>query len=205
MLSKDSLRTGKEACPASTARPEHVERPFWAHFVQTLWPRCARVFGRKPFIPNGPPGSIDAGEIWTGRAPVVIDNELRFYYCVGDQLHGIIGRSGPICLAKLRLDGFVSMDAETKGTLLTKPFFLDENQLFVNAESQQGELKAEVVDYETNDILPDLSLADCDPVRVDDTSIRITWNHSGLPVIKTPVRLRFEMSNTKLYAFWLSK
>ena len=31
-----------------------------------------RAGGRKPFIPNGPPGSIDAGEIWTALAPVIV-------------------------------------------------------------------------------------------------------------------------------------
>ena len=82
-----------------------------------------RAGGREPFIPNGPPGSIDAGEIYMARGPVTVDDELWFYYSVCAVEHGITGRSGPICLAKLRLDGFVSLDAGNEiGTLITKPF-----------------------------------------------------------------------------------
>ena len=80
-----------------------------------------RAGDRKPFIPNGPPGSLDAGEIYMARGPVTVDDELWFYYSVCAVEHGITGRSGPICLAKLRLDGFVSMDAGTRDGLPSSP------------------------------------------------------------------------------------
>ena len=66
-----------------------------------------RAGDRVPFIPNGPPGSIDMGEIYTALAPVVMGDELWFYYSGSAADHGDIGGAGYACLAKLRVDGFV--------------------------------------------------------------------------------------------------
>jgi hypothetical protein len=108
-----------------------------------------------------------------------------------------------VSLAKVRLDGFVSLDAEKKGTLVTAPFTLDGGDLRVNVEAQRGELRAEVLDAETMEPLPGLSVADCDAARGDELRGRLTWNGAGASARERPVRLRFEMSQTKLYAFWL--
>ncbi|MCL0099335.1 hypothetical protein M1O55_00480 [Dehalococcoidia bacterium] len=175
-----------------------------------------RVADRNVFLGVEPWDGINYGtcQVAVCGRPIVRDKEIWIYFdavrfrgvpeSYPSKYAEFFNDMGALSLATLRLDGFVSMDAETKGTLLTKPFFLNEGQLFVNVESQQGELKAEVVDSETNDVLPGLSLADCDPVRADDTNVPVTWNHRGVPVRKNPVRLRFELSNAKLYAFWLS-
>ena len=56
-----------------------------------------RVGGRKPFIPNGPPGSVDAGEVYTARGPVQVGDELWFYYSTCELEHGMNGRTGSIC------------------------------------------------------------------------------------------------------------
>ena len=59
-----------------------------------------------------------------------------------------------ICLAKLRPDGFVSLDAENAGTITTKPFEWKGEDLYVNADAKWGELYAEIVDAETNKVFP---------------------------------------------------
>ena len=98
-----------------------------------------RAGDREPFIPNGPPGSIDAGEIFVARGPVAVDDELWFYYSPSATEHGVTGRSGPICLAKLRRDGFVSVDAgDETGTLVTKPFHCEGGPLTINAAARGG-------------------------------------------------------------------
>ena len=89
------------------ARPEEpIQRNFGTIDVQLASSRDGvnwdRAGDRNPFMPNGPPGSIDAGEIFVARAPVAVDDELWFYYSPGAMEHGVTGRSGPICLAKLR-------------------------------------------------------------------------------------------------------
>ena len=100
---------------AYQARPEEPrQRNFGTIDVQLASSRDGvdweRSGDRTTFLPNGPAGSIDAGEIYMAREPVLVDDELWFYYSPGTMEHGVTGRSGPLCLAKLRLDGFVSVD-----------------------------------------------------------------------------------------------
>ena len=109
-----------------------------------------RVGDRKPFMENGPPGppgSLDAGEIYMANAPVVVEDELWFYYSPCPIEHGPTGRSGPICLAKLRLDGFVSVDAgDEMGTLVTRPFRCEGGSLRINAAARGGQAQVAVLD-----------------------------------------------------------
>ena len=112
---------------------------------------------------------------------------------------------GALSLAKVRLDGFVSLDAEKEGRLVTIPFDLHGGNLYVNVESQRGELRAAVLDAETMEQLPGSSLADCDPVRGDELRGRLTWQGRSAPGREKPVRLRFALSQAKLYAFWLGE
>ena len=50
----------------------------------------------------------------------------------------ILDDGGALSLAKLRIDGFVSLDAEEAGTITTKPFML-------NGEDYIREVKDEVM------------------------------------------------------------
>ena len=97
----------------------------------------------------------------------------------------------------------MSLDADTKGTLVTAPFALDRGGLYVNVDARRGELSAEVVDAETFDPVPGLSLSDCDGVRGDDLARQLTWGERGAPARDRQVRLRFELSQARLYAFWM--
>ena len=107
-----------------------------------------------------------------------------------------------VALAKVRLDGFVSLDAEKKGAMLTTPFVLD-GGVFLNADASGGELRAELVDVEEMRPLPGFSLADCDPVSGNHLARELTWGGRPASPSPRPVRLRFEMTRAKLYAFWL--
>ena len=109
--------------------------------------RWERVGDRQPFIPLGPPGSVDCGMIFTAKEPVVVGDELWFYYGAYDGEHGVAARTGTICLAKLRQDGYVSLDAdESGGTVLTKPFVCAGEQLTINADARGGEVAVAVLD-----------------------------------------------------------
>ena len=57
--------------------------------------------------------------------------------------------AGAICLAVLRRDGFISLDAgEQAGTIQTEPFKLPGTKLLVNVDAVKGELRVEVLDGE---------------------------------------------------------
>ncbi len=165
------------------------------------WTRVAR---QATFIPNGAPGSWDAGMIFT--APLFNHNGKTLIY------YG--GFSGPhnmesgknhagIGLATLRYDGFVSLDAGQKtGMVLTNPVRGFEGPLFVNADAAQGLLRVEVVDGKGKPF-PGYSADDCVPLTADGIAQLVRWrNHKILPDTKGAVRIRFLMKNTALFGFY---
>jgi hypothetical protein len=78
--------------------------------------------------------------------------------------------------------------------------------LFVNADVDGGELRAEVVDESGQPIRP-FTLENCQPVCEDSTLRQITWKDAGdLSSLKDQaVRFRFQMTGGSLYAFWVSR
>ena len=109
---------------------------------------------------------------------------------------------GALELAKLRLDGFVSMDASSTGSIVTKPMELNGQEIFINAEAPDGEIRVAVVDPETMMPLTGYTTSNCYPVRGDQISGKVSWPAGPLSV-ERPVKLLFELSNAKLYSFWL--
>ena len=90
-----------------------------------------RVGKREILIPPGKPGNWDAGRLYTVNRPIIVGDEIWIYYGGFETSHGgqyhsadwkATHRSSGIGLAKLRLDGWVSVDAgDEPGTLTTKP------------------------------------------------------------------------------------
>ena len=142
---------------------------------------------------------------------------------VGDQLYFYVsGRAGvkgspdsgvsTTGLAILRRDGFASMDADAAGgTLITRPLSFGSRGssrgfwLFVNANTQAGELRVEVLD-EKGMVIPPFTRANCLPIRADKTKQVVRWQHArDLSSLKgKPVKLRFHLKNGSLFAFWVS-
>ena len=162
---------------------------------------------RKTFLPNGPAGSIDAGEIYMAREPVLVDDELWFYYSPGTMEHGVTGRSGPLCLAKLRLDGFVSVDGgDETGALITKPILCEGGPLTINAVAQGGMAGVAVLD-ESGIQYRGYSMEECAKFDGDSLAQRVTWrDKTSLDDLNGKIiRLKFYLKNAKLYAFRLGE
>ncbi|MFV1969010.1 MAG: hypothetical protein ACC628_26620, partial [Pirellulaceae bacterium] len=115
--------------------------------------------------------------------------------------------SSGIGLAKLRLDGWVSVDADDgPGTLTTKPLKLAGNDLVINADARKGQMAVEILG-QAGRPLPGFSLADCKPFSGDSVRHTVQWKSSSdLSQLKgQPVRLRFHIQNAKLYSFLVSE
>ncbi len=111
-----------------------------------------------------------------------------------------------IGLAMLRRDGFASMDAgSSPGTLETRPVSFDGKYFFVNVETPTGELRAEILDESGQPIAP-FTFENCQPVTADSTIRQVTWQGADdLSALKgRPVRIRFRLTNGRLYSFWIS-
>ncbi len=161
-----------------------------------------RVCGREPFMPNGPPNSIDAGEIYMANAPVLMGDEMWFYYSPCAVEHGPTGRSGPICLAKLRLDGFVSVDAgEEMGTLVTVPFRCAGGSLKINAAARGGLVAVAVLDEEGTQY-EGFGKVDCAVFDGDAVEHEVTWRQVAFASLEGKViRLKFYLRDARLYSF----
>ena len=164
---------------------------------------------RTPFIPVSERyGDWNWANVQSaGGCCLVVGDELWFYVSGRAGVQGSTG-SG-VCatgLAKLRRDGFASMDApeEAEGVLTTRSVRFSGKHLFVNADVDTGELRVEVLD-EAGDVIKGFGRAACKPLRADGTRLPVTWGDRGLGKLAgKPVRFRFHLSGGSLYAFWVS-
>ena len=114
---------------------------------------------------------------------------------------------GGICLAKLRLDGFASIEGGAKaGTLTTRPLDWTGGRLTLNtAPRAGGQILVEVLDRAYQPI-DGYALADAVPVTADGVREAVGWRGandlSGLT--GRTIRLRFHITDASLYSFSMS-
>lgn len=166
---------------------------------------------RKPFIGLGREGTFWSQQIYPDGNAIRVGDELWFYFAGLDVhhkeqyqkvSHGARGR------AVLRVDGFLSANAAyTGGELTTVPLVFEGNQLELNVDtSAGGVVRVEIQDLAGNPI-DGFTAADADDINGNYIRRTVTWNESSdvSSLAGTPVRLRFVMRDTKLYAFQFKK
>ena len=191
----------------------------------------SRVAERQPFMR---PSYLGAGAYDTAKSQppsnaVVRDDELWFYYN-GLKYSGWSPKPAPqdadggaVCLAVLRRDGFLSLDADDEeGSLVTRTLSLPQgtSRLRVNVAASGGELRTAILDpagqpLEPFDIvevvprpgagtrehrLPLLS----DPIEGDEVAAAASWSGKTdlSPLAGREVRLRFRLRRAQFYSYW---
>jgi hypothetical protein len=187
-------------------RSDRIDGDMGFHLVQLASSRDLRSWnrlgGRKPFI--GPStlasGAYDRCQILPPSGPIIRDDELWFYYTGIKYRHPPERGSdfGAVCLAVLRRDGFISLDAtEKEGTLLTQPFTAPEGRLFVNTDATEGKLRAEVLDENGKPIAKGI------PVKGDRPRGKVQWETDSATDFKgKTIRIRFTLRNAAFYSYW---
>ena len=186
------------------------------HVVQLACSRDLRKWnrlgGRETFIGPSPvgQGAYDLTQLISPSAPVVRDEELWFYY-TGIKYRGSPPNpdpdAGAICLAVLRRDGFISLDAgDGAGSLITEPFRIPGKRLFVNVDAPGGELRAEII-FASGQPVEGFAIEDCIPVRGNRPRAEITWkgNPDLWPLTSRDVRIRFRLRKGSLYSYWFEE
>ena len=147
---------------------------------------------------------------WNGGSPPIrVGDQLYIYIRGAARRHGPY--EGPdntkapidIGLATLRVDGFASLGASFDGgEFITTQWEIDGGQLVLNAKSDYGEIRVELLDDEEQP-LAGYSLEDCVPVTADGTDLPVQWkDHSDLSgALGQTVRLRFQLKNARLYSY----
>jgi len=153
------------------------------------------LFGRNWYIPIGP-----------------TEEELSMYGLIrrGDEIWQYVDEGGAhggdeersYYRYRQRLDGFVSLDAGAKtGTATTLPLIFKGSALTLNIKAA-GSAKVAITDKDSK-AFPGFGLDDCDQIKGDFVEKTITWKGNGnvKALAGKTVRLKFQMQNTKLYAF----
>jgi len=173
-----------------------------------------RVAERRPFLETSPlgAGAYDIQTIIGPSAPVLRNDELWFYY-TGIKNYAYISSGnepgygdyypdkGAICLAVLRRDGFVSLNAgDSPGTIRTQPFEVAGGKLFLNADAGGGELGVEVLDDHQQ------VLATSAPISGDLVRGEVSWKQGNIAGLTGhAVSLRFTLRKAGLFSYWLDR
>lgn len=163
---------------------------------------------RWPYLDLGIYGDDDGGSAYAGAGMVRAGNEIWQYFTVSREPHGSIGPGTrnlyKIIRTRHRLDGFVSADAGHRGgELVTPPMTFTGDRLELNIDcGALGETWVEIQD-EAGNPLPGRRLDECDPVDLNHVRTVVTWrNKPDVGDLQgRPVRLRFKMRLSKLFAF----
>lgn len=172
-------------------------------------------------IDQGLVGVFDRQQLIPPSRPLVMSDELWFYYTgfktrippytrnsdgsprdpasLTDQEQADLEDGwSAICLAVLRRDGFISLDAgDEPGTLLTKPFVIDGTALHINVDAKSGSVAVTVLDGDGQRV------AVSELVTGDQPRAALRWKSGDLDNVQgKTLRLRFTLRNAQLYSFW---
>ena len=164
--------------------------------------------------PLGDGSAYDTGQLGPSNQPVLRNNELWFYYN-GNRHRGLSQRSAwdreyldgkAICLAKLRLDGFVSLKGGIEcGSVLTKPIVIEGDQLHINVNSWRGQVTAEILDATSGSPVAGFENTASVPSSIDSIDETIRWKDKTdiSELLGRTVRLRFSLLDAEIFAFWI--
>lgn len=150
------------------------------------------------------PKAWNAGNVQSVGGGCLVVGDKLYFYCSGRTMQP--ADSGATGLATMRRDGFASMDSgDAQGYLTTKLLKFSGTNLFVNLQSQRGELQVEVVD-EQGKVIDGFSRDNCLPLVVDSAKAMVRWqgNKDFSSLAGKPLRLRFYLNKGSLYSFWVS-
>jgi len=176
----------------------------------------ARVADRAPFLELSPISdgeTYDTGQILITNRPLRRNHELSFYY-MGFRyryllLEEVLNRryldASALCLARLRLDGFVSLKGGVEwGSVLTRPFVVNGKELRINTDSWRGRVLTEVLDASDGQPLEGFTKDDCIPAIIDSIDEPVRWRTQRAlsPLSGRTVLLRFHLWPAPLFAYW---
>ena len=164
------------------------------------------------FIARGPAGDFD--DLYAiGISPVVVGDEWFFYYmgCSFPHDEGYekeTKREGSIGLARLRLDGFVSLFSlrDSGAALITRPLRFTGDEMFVNCRTNKGWLCLELQDL-TGKPIAGFAEPDCDKITTDSVRQLVTWKGRSDVAARSRrlVKVKFIFGDGELFSFGFAK
>ena len=184
-----------------------------------------RPFRDQPFFPAGEQAFSNGG-IFTNSTPVILDDEIRFYY--GGYNSGAIGggakltdasQQSGVGLATIPMDRFaglrpVAISAQStlkkplanKGQITLKPIDLsDVEQILVNGDASGGSIRVEVL-TEDGYRLRGFTRDDAVPITEDSLRVVALWREKRLADLPPGKHLlRLHLDNAEVFALRLTR
>ena len=176
-------------------------------FNELAWSPDGFQWNRLPLGTHNSPLSLggkntwDSGQIYLTDKPVLVGEEMWFYYGGNKSSHNIPGKSA-IGMAKTKLNRLFGARSlpDTVGRILTRPIKVN-GDLFINAESE-GTIQVEVRSVDNDKPLDGWSAEDCEPFKGNEINEHVYWGNKTLSDLKgSVVRLRFQLKDATLYSF----
>ena len=170
-------------------------------------------YGTSQLLPAGQPIVRDDGEIWIYYNALRLPGSMENYRTYNrykelfrlnvDPEH--FEDSGALSLARLQPDRFVSVDGDESAAIITKPFMLRGENVYINADARWGEIYTEILDGETRKPIPGFWVPGEHPPPFKGNQIRgrVEWKRQHDLIFEKPVRLKFYLHQARLYSFWI--
>ncbi|MBM3853333.1 MAG: exo-alpha-sialidase [Verrucomicrobia bacterium] len=184
--------------------------------LELAWSRDGRRWERHPrhpvFLATGLPGSHDAGMVYLHQGLHEADGRVWLLYSGHEARHVTAhvkqGRGSSLCLASVRQDGFVSLDARRDGYVLTKPLRIAGRRLHLNAQTEPGGFIRVAVrrgdGVNDGDWIEGWNFDDGGRFTGDSLDAVLEWKGGdSLEALQDRApRLHFWLHRARLYSFW---
>ncbi|MBT3344971.1 MAG: hypothetical protein HN712_11805 [Gemmatimonadetes bacterium] len=170
-------------------------------------------YGTCQLLPAGAPVVREDGEIWCYYNALRLPGSREQYqeYNRSKELFRlgvspeVFEDSGALSLAKLPQDRFAALEADEAGQILTKPFDLKGEDVYINADASWGKIYVEIADAETRKAHTGFWVPAEEPAPFvgDEVRAKVAWKPTHDLVFERPVRLRFYLHQARLYSFWI--
>jgi hypothetical protein len=176
-------------------------------YLELAWSEDGLRWNRLPksaqrmLLNVGEEGSWDGGMVSIIEKPILVGDEMRFYYGGTNAAHNSWGEtaSGLATTKRDRLIGARSIPGNGS-RLLTRPIPIT-GDLAINARAT-GEIRVEVRSSIRDEPIEGWTLDDCTPITGDKVYAPVRWGGKSLRNLKDQVvRLRFHLSDASLYSF----
>ena len=166
-----------------------------------------RLPGRDLFlglgVRHGQGRDFDAGMVFADK-PVFVGDEIWFYYTGCNHSHNDERGRTSIGLARAKIDRLIGRTTQPgeRGILLTRPLQVQGGELEINASSSDGAIQVEVLS-EAGETIAGYERSSCPIFSADSLCRQIRWKEekSLKDLQGQRIRLKFHLSNARLYSF----
>ena len=163
-----------------------------------------RPFQSEMFLPvSGDGKTFDAGCLWTNATPVILEDEIRFYYGAYAAWNTDIDRDGSgIGVRSISRNRFVAVQPiDTVGQVTLRPQRLNRgNQLAINADAAGGAVRVEVLN-KAGYVMDGFTKYDAVPLHGDSLQHTPKWRSRTLQDLPDgSYQLRLHLQDARLFA-----